>query len=398
MFTTAFRRAARRPIHMVTTVDQCTSVVERLLSSGKSSVAVDCEGPLLGRFGRLSLVQLATDDDVFLVDVTVGGPKVVQPLVPLLESREVTKVFHDCREDAALLLHQHEAGLTNVFDTQVAHSLWLERQGWELYQASLPEVLRTFMLSTYRAHRWDELERKPINPSRWQDRPLAPHAARYAIEGVAHLLPLQKTICRALGDPGGDLVIQRSSQYVQYSHLNAAELASPDLSGLRPGAPLCAMLAARRPDAAFFKLNHSSLTGRVLEHEDLRDFQDLQPGDVASCRVKSLSECQQFVHLQREGHGELMFDLRKREMRRLPSKADVDRAYPDRQSTMYGFGRAGPGAPPLVSEKASFREEKSEVIHKVGKRGAVKVRNTSIKAPRQASVEPWQEAMPRERR
>merc|ERR1712086_483303 len=98
------------------------------------------------------------------------------------------------------------------------------------------------------------------------------------------------------------------------------------------------MLASRRADSAYFKLNHSDLTGTVLDSKDLTEFVDLQLGDVARCRVKSISECRQFVHLQREGHGNLFFDRKTQEMRKLPSQDQVDRAHPQRGSTLYGFG------------------------------------------------------------
>lgn len=382
MFASAALRAVRRPIQLVTTASQCASVVERLLSSGHRAVAVDCEGPRLGRFGRLSLVQLAAGDEIFLVDVAAGGQAIVDPLTTLLESREVVKVFHDCREDVSLLTNQYGVEVTAVFDTQVAHCLWLDRQGLDLYQASLPEVMRTFLLSAYRKHRWDELEAKPVVPTRWQERPLAPQALRYAVEGVAHLVALQRVFCRELGDPAGDLVIQRSVRYVQYARLNAAELPSADLSGLRPGAPICAMLVSRRPDAAFFKLNHSSLSGAVLDPKELRDFKDLQIGDVAVCQVKSLSDCQTVLHLQRQGHGDLRFCDRTREMRKLPSLTDVDRAFPPRQSSMYGFGQPSSGQPGVALDRPSFKEEKPEVIFKMGGRGAVKIRKTGFRPPK----------------
>lgn len=382
MLASSALRAARRPIHWLTTASQCASVVEKLLNSGRPAVAVDCEGPRLGRFGRLSLLQLAAGEDLYLVDVAAGGRASVEALAALLESREVVKVFHDCREDASLLLHQYGVDMTAVFDTQVAHRLWLERKGLDQYQASLPEVMRTFLLPTYRKHRWDELEAKPVVPARWEERPLSPQALRYAVEGVAHLLPLQRVFHRELGDPAGDLVIQRSVKYVQYASLNAAELPSADLSGLRPGAPLCAMLASRRPDSAFFKLNHSSLTGAVLDRKELREFEDLQIGEVATCQVKSLSDCQTVVHLQREGTGDLMFDNRTREMRKLPPRSELDRVFPNRQSSMYGYGRPDSDRPSISVERSSYREEKPEVIFKSGKRGAVKIRkNTGFKPP-----------------
>lgn len=383
MFASVFRKGVRRPIHLIANADQCQSVVERLLSSGPSSVAVDCEGTALGRFGSLALVQMATEHDIYLVDVVAGGRKIMDPLSSLLESREVTKVFHDCREDSSILLHQHNTMLANVFDTQVAHGLWLERKGLVKYQAGLAEVLRTFQKNRYRAHRWDEIENTPIASTRWSERPLPPAVLRYAVEGVAHLLPVQRAMCQQLGEGGEDLVVQRSANYVEYANLNAAEFASPDLSGLRPGAPLSAMLASRRPDSAYFKLNHTNLKGAVLDGVDLQDFQDLLPGDVVTCRVKFLSECKEFVHLQREGHGHLFYDTRQREMRRLPSHADVEKVFPSsRGSSLYGFGRSQASEPSILVERASYKEQKSEVIHKIGKRGALKFRDVKIQTPK----------------
>lgn len=379
MIRTLLRYSVRRPIHLVTSRDQCHALVERILSSNHKSIAVDCEGAQLGRFGHLSLVQLATDQEVFLLDV-LSSLDVVQPLLPLFETQEIVKVFHDCREDASLLFHQHKAPLVSVFDTQVGHAVWLEQQGLEVYQASIAEVLRTFRLKTYRSHRWDELERKAIIPQRWRQRPLEPQCIRYAVEGVVHLLSLQQSICRELGDPNGDLVLRRSVRYVDYAHLNCNQLPTQDISGLKPDAPLQAMVASQRPDAIYFKLNHGNLTGAVFDSKERSDFADVQPGDVVHCRVKSLSDCKNFVHLQREGHGNLFFDRRQREMRVLPKLKD----YESRQSSLYGFGERGRHRGPAISEEpASFQEQRSEIFHKLGKRGRERVRKPALKPPKQ---------------
>eukprot|EP00928_Gymnodinium_smaydae_P076633 TRINITY_DN5967_c0_g2_i1.p1 TRINITY_DN5967_c0_g2~~TRINITY_DN5967_c0_g2_i1.p1 ORF type:complete len:389 (-),score=91.26 TRINITY_DN5967_c0_g2_i1:297-1463(-) len=385
MFVTALRRCApRRPIHLIQTADQCRNVVDRLLRSDVKNVAVDCEGALLGRFGGLALVQLATDRDVFLVDVVLGGGAVVEPLTPLMQSRELVKVFHDCREDASTLLHQYGVPLAAVFDTQVGFMTWLERQNLEPYQASVGETLRTFQQQRYRAHRWDELEKRHIAPQRWQQRPLDAQAVRYAVEGVAHLLPLQRAICRELGDPNGELVLRRGANYVDYARLNSSELPSEDLSVLRPGLPLKAMLATRKPDSLYFKLNRAPLAGAVLDETDLRDFVDLRPGDVAACRVKFVSDCQQFVHLQREGHGNLVYDRTRREMRTLPSQEELDEHRPRRQSSFYGLGLGGDSGGPggLEEEPRTYQERAPEVIYKKGGRGAVKVKKNAFQPPK----------------
>lgn len=361
----------RRPIRLLTCGDQCVAAVERVLSSGHKSIAVDCEGTSLGRFGSLSLIQLATEDEVLLVDVLAGGARIVEPLEPLFSARELVKVFHDCREDVSLLTNQHRITVAGVFDTQVGHKVWLERQNLDTYQASVGEVLRTFDLATYRTHRWDDLERNPVSPHLWEHRPMEPNVIRYAVEGVAHLLGLQRKICRDLGDPAGDLVLRRSERYLEYAHLNRAELPMLDVSNVAAGMPVSAMLATSRSDSAYFKLNHSSMVGAVLDTVDLRDFKDLQPGDIVRCRIKSFSECRQFVHLQRDGHGALFFDYRQQEVRSLPSQEEVDAKRPLRQSTLYGFGQSGSSREAISERPRSFKQRKSEVFYKSGKRGQV---------------------------
>jgi len=380
MFATAIRYCTRRPIHLIRTAEQSISVVERILSSGAQHVAVDCEGASLGRFGQLALIQLATDNELFLFDVTAGGNKVVQSLVPLLGSTEVTKVFHDCREDASILLHQYAAPLATVFDTQVGHATWLERKNLDLYQASAAEVLRAFHMGLYRAHRWDQLERRNLQPHRFHERPLDPAVVRYAVEGVAHLLPLQRSICKVLGDPSGDMVLRRSARYLDYAVLNQAEVPSSDLSVLRPGLALKAMLAVRREDVLYFKLNLSNITGTVADPVDIKDFTDLQPGDTAACRVKFVMDGKQLVHLQREGHGNLFYDYVRKEMRELPGTAGLDNRV-SRQSSLYGFGQSLSSSPSIMQEPVSFKERKPDVIYKAGKRGNVKIRKTGTPGP-----------------
>jgi len=229
--------------------------LERILSSGQKHIGLDCEGPLLGRFGQLSLVQLATEHEVYLLD----------------------------------------------------------------------------------------------------------------------------------------LVLRRSVRYLEYAHLNRSELPTSDTSSLRHGAKIEAMLAARRSDSAYFKLNHGSLTGAVLDAKDLAEFVDLSIGDTARCRVKSTSECGQFVHLQREGHGNLFFDKKLQEMRRLPSQEEVDASHPQRGSTLYGFGKRRGSRPSVQEDPSSYKEQKSEVIYKKGKRGQVMVRRTGIKLPSKPSGQDWGE-------
>lgn len=298
----------RVPVRLLTTVQQSEMLAQRILDSSHHSIGLDCSGEKIGRFGKLALLQVATEDDVSLVDVEIGGLEILEPFRPVFTSTSLVKVFHDCREAVSFLLNQLHIPTYSVYDIQVAFTTWLEREGLEEYQASLAEIIRSCSLSTYRLHRWDRLERNTLTPSQWHQRPLQPQVIRQAVEGVVHLTRLQATLNKELGDPSGTLVQRRSAHYTDYARMNCREL--PLESSLRSGMKLEAMLVSKKPDAAYFKLNHT-VTGAVLVHEDLKEFIDLKPGAVAECHVKSVSPCHSFAYLQREGHGNLWFDQRQ---------------------------------------------------------------------------------------
>lgn len=379
------RLAARLPVRSIVNHDECQALVQHIIDTGHKNVGVDCEGVRIGRFGHLSLLQMSTKEGIFLIDALSGGQDVIRPLQPLFAHKDIVKVFHDCREDASLLFHQYGINMVSVYDTQVGHCVWLERQNLEAYQANAAEVLRTFRLNAYKKHRWDLLESRQVLPQRWGHRPLDIEALRYAIEGVLHLLPLQTAICRALGDPYGDMVLRRSQQYIQYVHINSAEMPTDNLKNLKPGAPLQAMLAARKPDAAYFKVNNDLLTGAVLDATDLRDFVDVQPGDILQCRVKSVSKCGEFVHLQREGHGNLFYDFKQQRVRGMPTEKEAADRFTSKQSSMYEVGR-GFGGPAIQQDPPTHRERKSPVIFMKGKRGRTKIRKTTLTPARRQAT------------
>ena len=298
-----------------------------------------------------------------------SGPEILNSLKVLLANAGIVKVVHDCREVASVLLNQYNISLHGVYDIQIAFSAWLERQGLDAYQAGLSEVMRTFRLGAYQLHRWDRLERNV--PLQWHDRPLRSRLLRHAVENVVHLLPLQRALNRELGDPAGTMIQRRSMQNVDYARLNSSHLLVEGASSFRTGMKLHAMLVSRKPEVAYFKINHVPVTGAVVDKDDLKEFADLEIGDIADCEVKSLSPCQQFVYLLREGHGSLMFDRQRLKMVNLAPKSKLDETRPSRQSSLYGHGSSS-GGPSLKLEPRSFREMKPAVIHKPGKRGSVK--------------------------
>ena len=173
------------------------------------AVALDCEGVRLGRFGRICLLQLQdSKGHVLLCDALRKG--VVEALAPLLESRRVVKVMHDCREDSAALFHQHGIQLRAVFDTQVAHAILERRAGREAYQASASELLKEYL--GIEPEQTELKSRMLQDPDLWARRPLTSDLVRYALHSVSHLLQLHhKLVAR-----GDSAVAEESPGSVDY--------------------------------------------------------------------------------------------------------------------------------------------------------------------------------------
>ncbi|KAJ1482847.1 ribonuclease H-like domain-containing protein [Baffinella frigidus] len=84
------------------TVSLCRSAL-----SGHKLLALDCEGVNLGRRGEISLIQLATPEECFLLDVQ-DAPRtadVVALAKEILEDESVCKIIHDCKADSDALSH-----------------------------------------------------------------------------------------------------------------------------------------------------------------------------------------------------------------------------------------------------------------------------------------------------
>ena len=168
--------------------------LQAVRSPRSPAVALDCEGVRLGRFGRVCLLQLQSSSGrVLLCDALRSG--VVEALAPLLESRRIVKVIHDCREDSAALFHQHGIQLHAVFDTQAAHAALERRAGREAYQASASELLKEYL--GIEPEQTELKSRMLGDPELWARRPMAKDLVRYALHSVSHLLPLHRCLHEA---------------------------------------------------------------------------------------------------------------------------------------------------------------------------------------------------------
>lgn len=122
-------------------------------------------------YPRLCLIQLATDDEVAVVDpFTVDD---FSPLEDLLVDERVTKVFHACPQDLEVIRHELGCVPRPVFDTQVACEFLGHR----------PQLGYGALVQAYTGVRLDKAE----TLSDWSLRPLDERQLGYAEADVSYL-------------------------------------------------------------------------------------------------------------------------------------------------------------------------------------------------------------------
>lgn len=137
-------------------------------------------------YPQLCLVQCATSEAAACVDCL--APLDLGPLFGTLTAPSRIWVLHSARQDLEVVRHYANAAPAQIIDTQIAAAL-LGRAP----QIGLQDLLRE-MLGV-------ELG-KGFTRTDWSARPLPEGALRYALDDVAHLLPLWERLERALADLG----------------------------------------------------------------------------------------------------------------------------------------------------------------------------------------------------
>lgn len=123
-------------------------------------------------YPKLCLVQIATKDHVFLFDVLAEHINLT-PLWELMTNPNITKVFHDARQDIETIYHLSGKMITPIFDTQIAAMAlgYTHHIGY----ATLAEKLLGITLN------------KSSQFSAWDRRPLSDQQVDYARADVIHL-------------------------------------------------------------------------------------------------------------------------------------------------------------------------------------------------------------------
>ena len=178
---------------VIVKVSESSQVVEEILQAGQP-IGLDLEGVNLGPKGRLTLVQVGTmAGQVILFDVQANPALFAQGgLSRLIQSENIVKVVHDCRNDSGALYHQHGITINNVFDTQAAHVV-LTHQNTGKPVSKVNNVSLNHLCELYKG---------PSNPLKdeikniyrrdqafWARRPLSQEMICYAADDVLALVP-----------------------------------------------------------------------------------------------------------------------------------------------------------------------------------------------------------------
>jgi ribonuclease D len=160
-------------------IDDPAELTRRLAScrerAGLDRVGLDTEFIRERTFWpQLALVQVATGDDILLVDMLVPG--MPSALAPLLRDASVPKIMHSASEDLVALQHACGCVPRPLFDTQVAAALCGIGAGIG-YQRLVAELLGIAV---------DKGETR----SDWLRRPLSAQQLAYAADDVRHLFAL----------------------------------------------------------------------------------------------------------------------------------------------------------------------------------------------------------------
>src|SRR5215218_1526173 len=167
---------------LVTDVEELSGVARALAAA--EILGADIETTSLNpRDGKTRLLQLATDEDTFVVDVS--AVRDLSPLKEVLEGGPV-KILHHAKFDHAFLWAEHGISLSPIFDTMLAAQLL---DGGEYGPSYALEAVAERYL--------DETVDKSARREDWSGQ-LSQRQLEYAARDAAILVPLRERLAGAL--------------------------------------------------------------------------------------------------------------------------------------------------------------------------------------------------------
>ena len=172
---------------LIKTADELRRAVEQL--SSRTAIGVDTETTDLDPYlARLRLIQLATSDGVFIVDVNqfanedLKHGEALAPLRRLLTAPRPIKIAHNAKFDAKFLKHNLGVDVVGLFDTLLASQL-----------VSAGDIEERHGLEAIAGRYLNEAVDKSERLSNWEFE-LSESQLQYAARDAAVLLPLREKL------------------------------------------------------------------------------------------------------------------------------------------------------------------------------------------------------------
>ena len=126
-------------------------------------------------FPKLSLVQISTKKNIFLIDFLKINPS--NFMKQILENKKILKIFHSVKSDATILSTSLKTKMKNIFDIQIAEKVLNEKEDIKNYG---------FITQKYTGVL---LEKSETN-SNWLRRPLTQVQINYAADDVRYMFDI----------------------------------------------------------------------------------------------------------------------------------------------------------------------------------------------------------------
>ncbi|XP_078419119.1 piRNA biogenesis protein EXD1 isoform X1 [Cetorhinus maximus] len=197
----------------------------------QSVIGVAVEGIDICRFGKLCLIQIATEDQIYLFDIFLLGPVAFKNgLKMILEDSNILKVIHDCRLVSDCLYHQYRVELANVFDTQVADVLLFSLEAGGLLPSCVSTLEESLVLhlclpTTKTLFLQHSARAVKVNPKVWTCRPLPTGLMQRAALEVMYLLSLRSALMDKLM---ADFTTQVDNYLSMYRNMPCINLGSAE--------------------------------------------------------------------------------------------------------------------------------------------------------------------------
>lgn len=176
-------KSNRSQPELLTTKTQVSAMTEKL--ERETIIAVDTEFIRESSFyPRVALIQVATEEEVWLLDPTVLNPEDLESFLNLLEAPNTLKVFHASHADQECFFWSYQRVAQPILDTSIAAALC--GMGESIGLQKLTREMLGIHLPKGRAR------------AKWLSRPLPSELLRYAEQDVLHLVRLAKELRRRL--------------------------------------------------------------------------------------------------------------------------------------------------------------------------------------------------------